>query len=108
QTTLVQVHEAMGGGMRVRGWEPVCGYARRLAGLQRKDESLPGWSFVGEDFRGQEIEQVPIQPGRLHEAGQHGLLSLDVSELVGEVVTLHRALFTGFVASSKISKAERF
>jgi hypothetical protein len=32
------------------------------------------------------------------------LLSLDVSELVGEVVTLHRAFFTGVVASSKIAK----
>jgi hypothetical protein len=59
-----------------------------------------------EDVRSQEIEQVPIQPGRLHEAGQEGLLSLDVSELVGEVVTLHGALFTGVVVSSKISKVD--
>jgi hypothetical protein len=61
---------------------------------------------MGEDLGGQEIEQVPIQPGRLHEAGQEGLLSLDVSELIGEVVTLHGALFTEVATSSKIAKTD--
>src|SRR5262249_13651917 len=70
QTALVQVYETVRGGVGIGGWEPVCRYARRLAGLQREGERLPGWGFMGADFWGQEIEEVPIQPWRLHEAGQ--------------------------------------
>jgi hypothetical protein len=60
QTALVQVHEAAHGGVGVRSWEPVCRYARRLAGLQREDERLPGVCQRGKNVRGEKIKEVPV------------------------------------------------
>jgi hypothetical protein len=56
----VQVHEAAHGGVGVRSWEPVCRYARRLAGLQREDERLPGVCQRGKNVRGEKIKEVPV------------------------------------------------
>jgi hypothetical protein len=56
----VQIHEAMRGGVGVRGWEPVCRHAGRLAGLQRKDDRLPGICQCRKNFRSEKIEEFPI------------------------------------------------
>jgi hypothetical protein len=56
----VQVHEAVRGGVGVRGWKPVCRYARRLAGLQREGESLPGLCQRRKDFRSEKIKKFPV------------------------------------------------
>ena len=78
-----------------------------VAGYAYADEMARVASSLPERIR-QEIEQVPIQPGRLHEASQYGLLSLDVSELIGEVVTLHRAFFSRSCGVKQNSKDEQF
>jgi hypothetical protein len=50
----------MRGGVGVKGWEPVCRYVRRLVGLQREDERLPGVCQRRKNVRCEKIKEFPV------------------------------------------------
>ena len=64
----VQVHQSAGGRVGVRGRKPVGRHSGRLVGFEGAGESLPGLGFFGKGFWYQEIDEVPIQLGRLCQA----------------------------------------